>query len=172
MFCPHCGKVNSAEQKFCRSCGLSLEKVAQSLAEQLPTGESNKHLQDRQRLVERWLSIVLGSMFAIFVVAILWTLIYKIIIIKGQVLSGLTFLTLFVAAVTALLLVIYRESLRETLSKHQLPQTPSALTEHTAKLLPEPDFEPVPSVTEGTTSPLFVEKKRGRKGSLNHEGQI
>ena len=42
MFCPHCGKENSIEQRFCRSCGLSLEKTAQSLAEQRPGLELNK----------------------------------------------------------------------------------------------------------------------------------
>ena len=165
MFCPHCGKVNSREQKFCRSCGLSLEKVAQSLAEQLPAPELNKHLQDRQRRIERWLSILLGSMFTIFVVAVLWALVYKIIIIKGDVLEGLMFLALFVAAVAALLLVVYRESLLEASTKRQLSQTTLPLTEHTAKLLPESDLEPIPSVTEGTTELLFAEKKGGAKGS-------
>ena len=165
MFCPDCGKVNSAEQKFCRSCGLSLEKVAQSLAEQLPATESNKRLQDRQRRIERWLSILLGSMLTIFVVAVLWAVVYKIIIIKGDVFEGLIFLALFVAAVTALLLVVYRESLREASTKRQLSQTTLPLTEHTAKLLPESDLEPIPNVTEGTTELLFAERKGGAKGS-------
>ena len=77
MFCPDCGKANSPEQKFCRSCGLSLEKVAESVAEQRPATELNKHLKDRQRQIERLLSIILGSMFTVFVGAILWAVIYK-----------------------------------------------------------------------------------------------
>lgn len=165
MFCPHCGKVNAAEQKFCRSCGLSLEKVAQFLAEQLPAAEINKHLQDRQRQIERWISILLGSTFAIFVGAVLWGLVYQIIIIKGEVLGGLIFLAIFVGFVTALLLVVYRESLREAATKRQLSQTTLPLTEHTAKLLPESDLEPIPSVTESTTELLFAEKNGGAKGS-------
>jgi hypothetical protein len=31
MFCPHCGKDNSFEQKFCATCGTNLEAVAQAL---------------------------------------------------------------------------------------------------------------------------------------------
>ena len=104
-------------------------------------------------------------MFAIFVVAVLWALVYKIIIIKGDVLEGLIFLALFAGAVTALLLVVYRESLREASTKRQLSQTTLPLTEHTTKLLPEPELEPVPSVTEGTTRSLFAEKRSGGKGS-------
>lgn len=34
MYCPDCGKTNSAEQKFCRACGLQLEQVVQSLVAQ------------------------------------------------------------------------------------------------------------------------------------------
>ena len=30
MYCPNCGKTNSPEQRFCRSCGLGLEKIVQS----------------------------------------------------------------------------------------------------------------------------------------------
>jgi hypothetical protein len=158
MFCPHCGKLNSADQKFCRSCGLSLEKVAQSLAEQRPATELNKHLKDRQRQVEFWLSILLGGTFGIFVIAVLWAIISQIIIVKGDVLKGLIFLTLFLSTVSALILVVYRESLRENLAKRQLSQTPLTLTEQTAKLLPESDLQPVPSVTERTTELLNVEK--------------
>jgi hypothetical protein len=163
MFCPHCGKVNSVEQNFCRSCGFGLEKVAQSLAEQLPATELNKHLEDRKRQVERRLSILLVSTFGIFVIAFLWALVYNIIIVKGDVLKGLIFLTLFIAMVSALVLVVYRESLRESLSKRQLSQTTLPLTEQTAKLLPESDFEPIPSVSEGTTELLYAEKKGGAK---------
>lgn len=165
MFCPDCGKANSPEQKFCRSCGLSLEKVAESVAEQRPATELNKHLKDRQRQIERLLSIILGSMFTVFVGAILWAVIYKIIILKGDVLEGIFFLALFVAAVTALLLVIYRESLREAATKRQLSQTTSKPSEPTGKLLPESDLEPVPSVTERTTDLLVAEKKDGAKES-------
>ncbi|MGH9901852.1 MAG: zinc-ribbon domain-containing protein, partial [Pyrinomonadaceae bacterium] len=32
MHCPNCGKRTSAEQKFCRSCGMSLEAVSVSVA--------------------------------------------------------------------------------------------------------------------------------------------
>jgi zinc-ribbon domain len=162
MFCPDCGKLNSAEQKFCRSCGLSLDKVAQSLAEQRPATELNKHLKDRQRQVERWLSILLGGTFGIFVLAVLWAIVYQIIIVKGDVLKGLIFLTVFVGTVAALILVVYRESLRESLAKRQLPQTPLPMTEHTTRRLPESDLKPIPSVTESTTELLYAEKKSAK----------
>jgi hypothetical protein len=50
------------------------------------------------------------------VVAIIWALVYKIIITKGEVFEGLLFLGLFLAVVSALLLVVYRESLRKKVS--------------------------------------------------------
>jgi hypothetical protein len=165
MFCPQCGKPNSAEQKFCRSCGLSLDKVAQSLAEQLPAAEINGHLKVRQRQIERWISILLGSTFTIFVGAVIWALVYKIIIVKGEVFEGIVFLALFVAVVTALLLVVYRESLLEAATKHRLSQPGLPLTEPTGKLLAESDLEPIPSVTERTTELLFAEKKSSAKRS-------
>lgn len=164
-YCPNFGQATSTEQKFCCSCGLSLEKVAESVAEQRPATELSKHLKDRQRQTERLLPIILGSMFTIFVGAVLWALVYKIIILKGEVLEGVIFLALIVAAVIALLLVVYRESLLEAATKRQLSQTTSPLSEPTGKLLPESDLEPVPSVTERTTDLLFAEKKGGAKES-------
>ena len=54
MFCPNCGAKTSVEQKFCRACGLGLEKIALSLTEQLPTrADDNLPSAEKARL-ERW----------------------------------------------------------------------------------------------------------------------
>jgi hypothetical protein len=55
--------------------------------------------------------------------------------------------------------------LREAATKRQLSQTALPVTEQTAKLLPQSDLEPIPSVTEGTTELLFAEKNGGAKAS-------
>jgi predicted amidophosphoribosyltransferase len=47
MHCPNCGKKTNTEHKFCRSCGLPLEKVAQILAEQLPASVSDESLKSK-----------------------------------------------------------------------------------------------------------------------------
>ena len=52
MYCPNCGNKNAEGQKFCRSCGLGLEKIAQSVSEQLPT-VTVKNLQERTEKLER-----------------------------------------------------------------------------------------------------------------------
>jgi hypothetical protein len=155
MFCPNCGKAISTESKFCRACGLNLEGVAQSLAEQLPHAKPDKDLQSRQRRIEQLLSVVIGSAFTVFVLAILWALIYKIIIVKGEVFEGSIFLGLFVALVTALILVVYRESLRESLAKRK---SQTSLAGRITGKLPESGFEPITSVTDRTTELLGAER--------------
>ena len=158
MYCPNCGKTNSAEQKFCRSCGLSLEKAVQSLAEQLPGLELNKNLQDRQRRIDRWLIILAASGISLFVAAILWAVIYKIIILKGEVVEGSLFLVFVLGLIAFALLALYRDSLTKASGKHQLIKTELRTAVDTAQL-PESQFEPIPSVTERTTELLAVEKK-------------
>ena len=108
MYCPNCGKTNSAEQKFCRSCGLGLEKIVQSIAEQLPREGLDKQLQDRTRVVDRWLNIIGGTAVSILVVSVLWGIIYKIIIVKGEVLEG----SIFLAFVLAIILLPCSRSIR------------------------------------------------------------
>jgi len=147
---------------FCRSCGLSLEKVKQSLAEQLPEAEPDQHLRDRQKQVDRILTVILGSAFTVVVLGMLWALIYKLIIVQGEVLKGSIFLGLFLAAVTALLMVIYRESLRESITRQRMSQLSLPEKETTAKLH-EPSCEPLGSVTERTTELLLAEDKFERK---------
>jgi hypothetical protein len=164
MFCPNCGKSTSAEQKFCRSCGLSLEKTVQSLGEQLAAGDLDKNLQDKQRKVERWLKIVGGSVISLVTISMLGGMIYKMIIVEGNVLEGLGFLGFILGLITFALLVMYRQSLvKKSASRLSTPTSPLPQAEHTDKLLPEPYLEPLPSVTERTTELLEVEKKNTAK---------
>ena len=159
MYCPNCGQATSIEQKFCRSCGLSLQKAAQSLVEQLPAVELNKHLRERQRRVERLLYTLGGSAAVIFFVSLFWTVINEIIIGKGHVLGGLIFLAFIIGFIVFALLMLYRESLLKASSKRFSAQPTLPQAEHTARLLPESHIEPIPSVTERTTELLVAEKK-------------
>ena len=159
MYCPNCGQATSTEQKFCRSCGLSLEKAAQSLVEQLPAVELNTHLRERQRRVERLLYTLGGSAAVILVVSLFWTIINEIIIGKGHVLGGLIFLAFILGFIVFALLMLYRESLLKASSKRLSAQPTLPEAEHTARLLSESHIEPISSVTERTTELLVAEKK-------------
>src|SRR5262245_21346628 len=44
MYCPNCSKENSAEQKFCRFCGMALQTGARGVAEHLATGSPDEQL--------------------------------------------------------------------------------------------------------------------------------
>lgn len=151
MYCPNCGKTNSGDQKFCRSCGMQLELVVKSLVEQLNAPDTS--LVEKQRSLDHWITIIAASTISLFVGAVLWGIIYSIIIVKGEVLAGSIFLAVIIGLVLFGLLVLYRESLAKRSSKQP------SLTGDTAKLLSEPRIEPITSVVEGTTELLTVESK-------------
>ena len=67
MYCPNCGNRNSTDQKFCRSCGLGLQKVAQTLSEQLPT-KLDVTLQQKKERFEK-LGVAALSIFGAGVLA-------------------------------------------------------------------------------------------------------
>ena len=76
MHCPSCGTKASGDQKFCRSCGMSLEKVCQLLTEELSTTELN--LQNRLYRIERWRNIVGRAAFATIGIVLLAVFIREI----------------------------------------------------------------------------------------------
>jgi uncharacterized membrane protein YvbJ len=155
MFCPNCGKTNSTDQKFCRSCGLRLEQVVQLLVEQLTAPDADEKLVLKQRSLDRWINVVAGITVSILVGAVIWGIIYSIIIVKGAVITGSIFLAFILGIILFTLLILYRESLAKKSSKEQ----PSLTKSETAKLLSEPPIEPVPSVVERTTELLTVDPK-------------
>jgi len=157
MYCPNCGKTNSAEQKFCRAGALQLEQVVQSLVAQLTAPDADKKLVERQNNLDRVIKVVAVGTISLFVGAVLWGIIYSIIIVKGEVLGGSIFLAIMIGLVLFGLLVLYRESLTEKSSKPK-PSLDTRRSE-TGKLLTEPHYEPVSSVVERATELLTVKNK-------------
>ena len=157
MYCPSCGKTNSSEQKFCRSCGLNLEEIGQSLAKQAPAEELNQRLQAKRRKVERLINILAGGTISILVLAVLWGIIYEIIIVKGAVLGGSIFLSFFVGLILFTVLVIYRESVLKASGERQAVPHRMPEVGDTARFVPDSSIESLPAVTDRTTE-LMVKK--------------
>jgi hypothetical protein len=159
MYCPNCGAKTSTEQKFCRSCGLGLEKIALSLTEQLPTRVDENLISQKERL-ER-LGVAALSVFGAGVLGlILYGIVYKIMITQGKLLAGLAFLGLFIILGCGLLSTILFAKAKEAekvAGKRQISDA-NVAPAPTKELLSEGNFEPVPSVTDRTTELLTVEQ--------------
>ncbi len=159
---PNCGKANSEEQKFCRSCGLGLVDVVQTLAEQLPGTNIEKSLEERQLKVELWARILGASMISLLVLAVISYIIYQLFVLQDDLLPGLVVIVLLLGSLAFGLLMLYREHLVRA-SRRTSPQPASLPAPETGGLLPEPSFEPISSVTERTTDLLAVERKERRE---------
>jgi len=162
MFCPNCGANNSTEQKFCRSCGLNLERTAESLLEQMPSAESAKLLK-RERNLEKFGSIAFGGFGVVLlsaVIAIIYLIFTKVILTGNSIFGGILLIAFIIFAALTLVYVVFNEDLKERKQKMN-PTLKNNLSEkqNTAKLLEEKPFEPIPSITENTTGLLYAEQK-------------
>lgn len=159
MHCPNCGTRTASEQKFCRACGMALDKVAQILAEQRPEVIEDELIRRRKEKVELALTLLVGGVVSTLVVVIIWAIIFKVMIGRGEMLKGGIFLTFIVGGLLALALLLYRESLLEREAKRAAPSQTQLPPAPGTRGLPEPSFEPVPSVTDRTTELLAAERR-------------
>lgn len=162
MFCPNCGANNSTEQKFCRSCGLNLERTAESLIEQMPSAESAKLLK-RERNLEKFGNFAFGGFGVVLLIAILsiiYLIITKVILSGNSVFGGIILIAFIVFAALTLAYVVFNEDLKERKQKMN-PTLKNELSakQDTAKLLEEKPFQPIPSVTENSTELFPIENK-------------
>jgi uncharacterized membrane protein len=160
MHCPNCGTKASAGQKFCRSCGFSLEKIEQLVADQkaAATEQTTKATaglsDDRLRRLEKWAAGALFALGGILGGLMLWAIIAKVMIEKGRIFQGIIVLMILAAAALALFLAYLDSERKKSASarsnqQHRLPQA-----QETAKMLSEANAEMAVSVTEQTTTNL------------------
>jgi hypothetical protein len=161
MFCPNCGNPDSAGQKYCRTCGLSLAKSAQSIADQLPS-KLDESIEQRSEKFEK-LGVAALSVFGLGVLGfLLYGIVVKLMITQGLILTGLALLgTIIILGCGLLSVVLFAKAneLKESVGKRKLESAAAVLpSADTGKLL-EPAHHPTFSVTDRTTELLSVEKQ-------------
>lgn len=165
MYCPNCGKQTSTDQKFCRGCGLGLEKIALSLGEQLPA-RVDQSLRARQERLEK-LGVGALSVFGLGILGFLVYAVGKKLLVTGPsliaILAIVGLVIMFGSGLLSAFLFARAKELGEQASKRQQEPGEIDAGASTKELLPEGTFEPVPTVTERTTELLFAEKRDTKK---------
>ena len=154
MHCPNCGTEASARQKFCRACGLSLDRFAQLLEELLPDGEDENVARARRRLRKLEKAAKIAGWIAGSALGIVFAFLGILTMIVTDIRPGIVLLLFGVGVIATMLVLMYQSSLNKQVSGRfpSQPTPPSAET--TNKLLSEEQSRIAMSVTEQTTARL------------------
>ena len=164
MFCPNCGNQNSADQKFCRSCGLGLQKVVQTLSEQLPT-KLDLSLQQKKERFEKLGVVALSIFGGGLAIPILYEIIYTTMWSQGNIVKGLGMLAIVLVLACGLMAAILfakANEVKETPAKRPLPEQPEFHPPADTRELPEHSAPEIPvfSVADRTTELLSQNKNQ------------
>lgn len=167
MYCPSCSTKVVLDQKFCRSCGFSLEKTAQSLSEQQHT-EITQNLQGQKDKLER-LGLVALGIFGLGVGGFfLFMFGSKVMTLfaQGKILAAVGVIGLVIAlsfGLLAVLLFAKAKDVEEISNKRRGLQGENSMTSGAPpSLLLESHLEEVASVTDRTTDLLFADREKRR----------
>jgi hypothetical protein len=162
MYCPNCSSEASTEQKFCRSCGMELQAVADLIRDQSPMvkpeSPQQPTLESRQRAMLIWgLVTTLG---AAAVGASLKILGREGIHPAGEFTPYVSVIAV-VAAIFGMGLMCY-PFLQQTWSKPSSRKPALPKPEPTMRLRPALLSEEQPSITEQTTEFLEASEARAK----------
>jgi hypothetical protein len=155
MFCPNCGTKNDVQQSFCRSCGMELKDVLQSLSK----------IEGFKIANTEWLKklgiFTIGG-FAGLIICLFLVLVFSSIrldlgsaLVVTMILFGIT---LGVLTVNLFNNFELKNLLKSKSKRENLPGPLQFERLHTNKQLNESSFEPIPSITESTTELIYMEK--------------
>ena len=117
MHCPACGANASPDQKFCRACGLSLERVPGLLAEQLQKAENGQMKEGSERPlwfeIENWGRLVVVIGLTAFIPLGLGTGVY-FLLRSGNILGALGLIVVGAFLVFGALPLAWGEYLRKS----------------------------------------------------------
>jgi hypothetical protein len=144
---------------------LNLEKIAQSIADQLPAGALEGSDNRYHRLGAIAISIF-GTIVVSFLIYVFYLILHKMILTEGKVLEGIGLLGVILCILCGLLAVYFFARANEIeAEKKRKVQPPGELEKGatTDKLLPDSNLENVVSVTEQTTELLLIEENDSRR---------
>ena len=159
MHCPRCGTSATVGQQFCRLCGLSLDKVAELLGNELPLEPTRANeiarLRERQRKFQEWSGIA-GLITFGLILLLMIIVVFSQMILKGgaMIIPGSLLILLAIGAAAMGLFQTYSKSLKGKLETPSLPGRPEV---DEARRL-DSYREPVPTITERTTELLAPPK--------------
>ena len=154
MLCPRCGTSAGAGGPYCRTCGLSLERIAELISDAVvlqgdPKGELAR-LKERKSKHEKWSSLAGFTTFGLILLVFL-EIFFTPIILRGGILPLLGVL-LVLAAMGGGVMVFFQmsaRSLKEKIARPVLPpgaplsipesnpRAPDTITDRTTELLIE-----------------------------------
>ena len=161
MFCPNCAAPHADDHSYCRRCGLKLDAIAKTLAEQFPSVEY-------AALARRIRAFEIVGVFSLSVAAIvgLSMLIvkafqYKVILFGPDVLFYGAMAALIPFGLFSVFCFNYKEFVNFDKLNPRLPAVENAGAEKatTNKLIEDRMFEPA-SVTEHSTELLEIPRKQ------------
>lgn len=166
MHCPRCGTIATANQQFCRGCGLNLEKVAEILGEAVAVQSSPPNearlLRERQKKFENLAGIAGLSTFGMVLLTLIVIVVFKMILVGGLLLIPGSLLILLALGAGAMGgFQVYSKSLKAKLEEKALPLSNTPLPIGAADTYPLPPR----SVSEGTTE-LLESSRSAETGSI------
>ena len=171
MFCPNCGNQATGDQKFCRSCGMDLRKVAPALAEHHgEIGDSKYEIRCGRNIYRGPLQKVLWGVMLLFA-GIAVSIIGRMFMHDDQVRGAGALISIFgtFLAVYFALSAVYKIASTERHSTRQARVSEVSEAKTTAQLPLEKFPVLIPSVTERTTDSLANASIRSPEGRRSGE---
>ena len=154
MHCPSCGTEAPVGKKFCRVCGLSLDRFAQLLAEVAPDNDDENVAQARLRLRQLEIAIKIAGWVSGSAVGILVAVVGVLTMIQSDKGGGIFLLLFGIGIIATMLVISYQSSLNNKISGRSTSQPALPSAETTNKLVSEDEPLIAMSVTEQTTAQL------------------
>ena len=160
MFCPNCAAENLTDQNYCRSCGLKLDAVSRSLAEQSPS-EEYATIQKRRMLFDKLRSLSLSLFgFLGFTLLLVGAALYKIMLFGPDLIFGAAIIAFVLFGLLSIFFFVYPKLFLKLENIDPLAEsTDNTVGTSTGKLIEDRPFEPAQSVTEHSTELLRSRKK-------------
>jgi zinc-ribbon domain len=177
IYCPGCGAHAAADQKFCRSCGMDLQLISQSVAEHF--GEIAQASESRRLRLDHWGKLIsltgLSMLTLLFISVMICVAISNIFGLNfedfgfnsiGPVVAPIAFLLTVVGGG----MILYPQIIKQlSISKLQQPLLPRAET--TRKLSSGTQVGSMESITEHTTELLGRSEARGDSASVSRRDE-